>query len=246
MTMFGQDKTIAGLRARMRAGDPDKCLVMLHGIGSNSSSFDRLAAQMPDDITLIAWNAPGYPGSAALPSLHPVAADYAQRLLDLATALTLPRFTLLGHSLGTLIATEFAALYPQQVNSLILLACAQGYGIKPGTPLPDKAAKRLDDLATLGPQTFAQTRAPNLMHAPDSQPDVKAEAIKTMASITPDGYAQAVHMLATGTLLLRAADVATPSLVLVGAKDRITPPTQSLATHQALQQNSPNLPHIFA
>ncbi|MFT7595762.1 MAG: pimeloyl-ACP methyl ester carboxylesterase [Paracoccaceae bacterium] len=47
-------------------------------------------------------------------------------------------------------------------------------------------------------------------------------------------------------MLLRAADVATPSLVLVGAKDRITPPTQSLATHQALQQNSPNLPHIFA
>lgn len=246
MTGFGQEKTIAGLRVRIRDGAADKCLVMLHGIGSNYSSFNRLAATLPGDITLIAWNAPGYPGSVALPGQQPAVADYARRLLDLVTALDLSWVTLLGHSLGTLIATEFAALYPRQVENLILLACAQGYGAAPGVALPDKAAARLRDLARLGPQKFAETRTSNLMRDPNAQPDVRDEAIHAMAAIDPEGYSQAVHMLATGTLSARAADVLVPSLVLVGDQDRITPPSQSLSAHQALQSASPDLQHVYA
>lgn len=244
MTANWQDKTIAGLNVRIRDGAADKCLVMLHGIGSNAGSFNRLAAYLPDDIMLIAWNASGYMGSVPLASPHPDARDYPTCLLDLIGAQGLSQVTLLGHSLGTLIATEFTSHSPQHVDTLILLACAQGYGIAPGAALPDKAAKRLRDLASLGAQTFAETRASRLMHDPDAQPDVRDEAIAAMAALSPDFYGQAVHMLASGTLSARAAQVSVPCLVLVGAQDQITPPVQSNATHHALASASPDLPHI--
>jgi pimeloyl-ACP methyl ester carboxylesterase len=218
---------------------------MLHGVGSDNTSFDLLAKHLPLDAKLIAWNALGYGGSQALTDKHPQAKDYALRLLNLVDGLDLHQFTLVGHSLGTVIATEFAALFPQRVKALVLLAAAQGYAHQPGTPLPKKATARLDDLARLGSLAFAQTRAPRLMHRPETQPELQKTAINTMASIDPTSYAQAVHMLACGNLSARVADVQTPSLVLVGHEDQITPPSQSAPVHEALKTSSPELAHHY-
>lgn len=240
------DSIVDGITLRQRPGPSGDVLVMLHGIGSDRTSFDRLSALLPTDLTLLAWNAPGYAGSAPLATARPMAAEYAGRLHGLLDVLKTGAVTLLGHSLGTLIATEFAALYPNRVNRLILLACAQGYGIAPDAPLPDKAARRLADLEHLGAAEFAHRRAPRLMHRPTAQPEICAEATRAMAAIVPDGYAQAVHMLARGDLAASARRVRSDSLVLVGADDRITPPDQSQRTHDALQNAAPALSHRFA
>jgi len=245
MTMVWRDTAIDGLRVRIRDGDPQKCLVMLHGIGSDNTSFDLLAEHLPKDVMLIAWNAPGYGGSQALTDKYPQAKDYAQSLLSVVDGLDLNQFTLVGHSLGTLIATEFAALFPQRASSLVLLASAQGYGHQPGALLPQKAVARLKDLARLGPLAFAQSRAPRLMHRPETQPEILQTAIGTMASIAPESYAQAVHMLACGNLSTRAADVQITSLVLVGQEDQITLPSQSLSVHEALKNASPGMAHQY-
>ena len=245
MSVVWQDKLIDGLKAGIRDGDPRKCLVMLHGIGSDNTSFDLLAEHLPGDAKLIAWNAPGYGGSQPLTDKYPLARDYAQSLFRLVDGLGLQQFTLVGHSLGTLIAVEFTALFPRRATRLVLLASAQGYGHQPGTPLPHKAAARLADLASLGPLAFARARAPNLLHYPERQPEILGAAIKTMAAIPPESYAQAVHMLSCGALSTRAAQVPVASLVLVGHQDRITPPEQSRKVHDALQSAGPDLPHLY-
>jgi pimeloyl-ACP methyl ester carboxylesterase len=245
MKPFAENQTIAGLNIRIRKGDPAKCIVMLHGIGSDCSSFDRLAQYLPQDATLVSWNAPGYGRSNPLENSFPQAADYASRLLDLVKVLGLKKITLLGHSLGTLIAVEFTALTPKFVDRLILLASAQGYRIKPGAPLPDKAYARLTDLAQLGPLAFAKSRAPRLLYRPEAQPAIRDAAIRAMAAINPEGYAQAVHMLSCGNLSGRAASLAVATLVLVGDKDQITPPAQSLATHDALENSAPDHSHHY-
>ncbi len=227
-------KSIAGLDVLWRDGTAKRCLVMLHGIGSNAHAFERLCALLPEDWALLSWNAPGYGESEPLPMHRPTAADYAARLRDLIDALALPRFTLLGHSLGTLIATEFAARYPNKVAELILLSCAQGYGMASDAALPGKAAARLDGLERLGPRAFAEARAPKLLHDPTARPDLAGEAVTAMAAIDPAGYAQAVYMLAAGNLSERASAVQASSLVMVGADDTITPPDQSRKVHAAL------------
>lgn len=244
MTRAWKDMVVAGTELRLSRGSGDPLLVMLHGIGSDMSSFDGFSACLPEDWTLLAWNAPGYRGSRPLEQDWPMAADYADRLAAIADALDLPPFLLAGHSLGTLMAVAFARLHPDRVAGLILLACAQGHGGVPGR-LGEKAQKRLDDLDALGAAEFARTRAPRLMANPDAMPDVRDRAIAAMSAINPGGYGQAVRMLATGDQKGDAESVRVPSLVMVGEKDAVTAPEQSRGVHDALARAAPDLPHVF-
>lgn len=107
-------------------------LVLLHGIGSGSASWSaQLAAVKPHQPGLLAWDAPGYGVSDGLSlsdDARPTATHYAERLwawLD-ALGLTQP-LTLVGHSLGALMAARAAVLQPQRVAALVLLAPAQGH-----------------------------------------------------------------------------------------------------------------------
>lgn len=238
------DKTVNGLCIRSWEGSSNKYLIMLHGIGSNKSSFDTLADALPESWNLIAWDAPGYGSSANLSEPTPDAGDYAKKLHSLLSELNLPQTILLGHSLGTLIAARFARKYPQTIDGLILLASAQGHGQTKGY-LSDAAQARLDDLDRLGSNEFARTRAERLMYDPEKQPEVRQAIVNAMAKVKRQGYGQAVHMLAQGDLKADAGQLQIPSLVIVGDKDIITPPVQSQNAHQALSDCSTNLPHIF-
>lgn len=231
-----------GIDFRHRPGG-GQTVVMLHGIGSDATSFDRLLPFLPADWNIIAWNAPGYGRSRALDGAAPDATDYAERLEQFREALGIGSLILIGHSLGTLMAAAYAGRHPDRVQALVLMACAQGYGIDRGQALPAKAADRLAALARLGPQDFAEQRAPRLMAQPDAQPQVLADAIAAMGRIDPAGYGQAVHALSRGDLAAAAGQLAVASLVLVGGEDVITPPDQSRTTHAALSARAPDLAH---
>lgn len=244
MSRTWKDMVVGGTELRLSEGRGGPVMVMLHGIGSDMSSFDGLTAHLPEDWTLIAWNAPGYRASRTLDKDWPTAGDYAGRLAAIADALDLPPFLLAGHSLGTLMAVAFARLHPDRVAGLILLACAQGHGAVPGR-LGEKAQARLDDLEKLGAAEFARTRAPRLLANPDAMPAVRDKAIAAMSAIHPVGYGQAVRMLATGDQKGDAESVRVPSLVMVGEKDAVTAPEQSRGVHDALARAAPDLPHVF-
>lgn len=231
-----------GIEYRHRRGSGPH-VVMLHGIGSDATSFNRLLPYLPTDWDILVWNAPGYGGSGALAPAEPDATDYAERLEQVVEALGIGPLILVGHSLGTLIAAAYAQRHPERVSGLVLMACAEGYGIDQGEALPDKAADRLAALARLGARAFAEQRAPRLMVRPDAQPDVLADAIAAMSRIDPTGYGQAVHALSKGHLAASVGQLSVASLVLVGRDDVITPPEQSLQAHQALSTHASDLTH---
>ena len=54
------------------SGDP---LVLIHGIGGYSGSWGRQLRTLADSYRVIAWDAPGYGSSTALPPAHPSVAD---------------------------------------------------------------------------------------------------------------------------------------------------------------------------
>ncbi len=244
MTEF-KTHNIEGIEARIRTGDQRKCVVMLHGIGSNAHSFDRLAGHLPEDWMLVAWNAPGYGGSRPVENERPLARDYADRLRVLVDSLGLKDFMLVGHSLGTLVAVDYASRFADHVKRLVLVACAQGYEMADDEPLPEKASARLNKLGKLGVQEFARRRAPRLLFKPELNPEILDEAITAMSAIDPSGYAQAVHLLAGGNLSQSARLVRCASLVVVGAEDVITPPEQSEMAHRALVSEDREFRHVF-
>lgn len=202
-------------------------IVFLHGIGSNAGSFLPLFQALPDHLHLIAWNAPGYSGSREIDKPWPVAKDYAQALAGFLDALALPAVRLLGHSLGTLVAAEFARLFPERVDRLVLAAAAAGYGLPVDAALDGKLAARLDDLATMGAARFAKSRAPRLVFAPEQNRACVAKVEAAMSRITPSGYGQAVRMLASGDLAGSVAQLQAPPDFLLGAEDQVTPRAQT-------------------
>lgn len=212
---------------------PGPCVVFLHGIGSNARSFEPVIRLLPCDLNVIAWNAPGYLDSLPLHETSPGPRHYAQALADFLDAAEIEKASIVGHSLGTLMAAEFASLWPQRVEALVLAASANGYGMQPGQKLPEKAAARIADLEKLGPSQFAQARAGNLLHNPVAHPDLVAAVAAEMARVTPVGYAQAVHMLASGDLKAVMRDVPMEPGFIIGAEDRITPMHQTAAAADA-------------
>jgi pimeloyl-ACP methyl ester carboxylesterase len=224
-----------GLSYLARAGGAGPPIVLLHGIGSYARSFVSLIEALADRGPSIAWNAPGYGDSQPLPAEWPDASDYAAALERLLDRLDVPRCILLGHSLGALVAARFAVLSPKRVATLFLAAPALGYGAQKGGPLPSSVARRIEDLDRLGAEQFAAARAPSLLGDPTARPDLLAELTTAMAAVRRPGYDQAARMLTSGRLLDDAARIDVPTAVLVGSKDRITPPEGGRRAFAALR-----------
>lgn len=219
--------------------------VLLHGIGSGSANWVHQLAQAQDHaqfgVRVLAWDAPGYGASDHLPMPSPRALDYAQRLwawldaLDLAEGRAPTPVTLVGHSLGCLMAVSATCLRPDRVKRLVLLSPAQGYARAPAFDRDKKLKDRLDNLDRLGPQGMAHLRGAAML-SPSASAEQIAFVQGVMAQIDPAGYRQASHMLSTGDLLNdleRLKNIHFPVSVASGSVDTITPPAacQAVAAH---------------
>jgi acetolactate synthase I/II/III large subunit len=211
----------------LQAGDAAQLThVLLHGIGSNAGSWQCQlhAAQGNPRVKMLAWNAPGYLGSAHLAMDAPSASDYAAALwtwldrLNVATPVVL-----VGHSLGCLTAAAAAAMQPARVRELILLSPARGYGAVSESERQEKLQSRLATMHKLGIQGMAKARSAALL-APNSPQPLLNIASSLMAQLNERGYTQASTMLAHGDIALDLAKVTCPVRVAVGSLDAITPP----------------------
>lgn len=218
-------------------------VVLLHGIGAASASWlyqlealsvSTAAVRDPCAMRVLAWDAPGYGGSSLLDMESPSAADYAHALASWLSALSIDRAVIVGHSLGALMAGAFAAHYPENVLSLLLLSPAGGYGAAPADVRTEKLESRLAMLDTLGPQGMAEQRSGNLC-APGAAPSARAWVSWNMARIIPAGYRQASRMLAHGDLAQDLVHFGRPYLMhmAVGSEDAVTTPASCERIAQA-------------
>lgn len=234
--MANAPRIIDGIAVHDRPG-PGPVVVLLHGIGSNGASFDGILPLLPRDWRVIVWDAPGYGASAPLPMDWPVAADYAAALARVLDGLGVGRAFLVGHSLGALMAGAFARAFPDRVAQLLLASPALGHGVAQGAVLSPQAQARIDDLSRLGPEAFAAARAARLIHDAPAHPDLVEKVRAGMATVRPDGYAQAARMLASGRLTGDLARIACPADVIVGTGDLITPPSAAHEAYAAIPQH---------
>jgi pimeloyl-ACP methyl ester carboxylesterase len=205
--------------------------VLLHGIGSNATSWSAQLNVVADSsrYRLLAWDAPGYGESTALADGQDHVEHYAARLwqwLD-SLAVSYP-VVLVGHSLGALMAVRAALRAPARVAKLILLAPARGYGQESASEQAQRLEQRLGDLERLGVEAFARTRSSGLLADPANPAHLEAVR-QAMASIHPGGYAQAARMLVQSDLLADLEPLRTLAphfsiMVASGEADRITIP----------------------
>jgi pimeloyl-ACP methyl ester carboxylesterase len=230
----------ATVQFRRAQGAPDTAVthVLLHGIGSASGSWlaqlQQAQASRQAASHVLAWDAPGYGASTALAGAAPRASDYAARVWAWLDALLVTHpITLVGHSLGALMAAAATVLAPSRVARLVLLAPAQGYAHASAELRDKKLQDRLANLATWGPAGIAHKRA-GAMLTVDADAAQLALVEHVMAQIDPAGYTQAARMLAGGDLPADLRQLSCQLTIANGDADTITPPQAARDLAQAV------------
>jgi len=196
--------------------------VFLHGISSGCASWTNQMAFFAGKSPALAWNAPGYGNSGQMTQQMPTARDYSQRLHRLLVARNIKHITLVGHSLGALIAAGFAAEYPEIVNRLILVNPAQGYGEFEEAKQDEVAKMRPALLKQLGGAEMAHRRSSVLLfHASD---DNVALLESIMTQITLTGFEKSSQLLAHDSIHHYLTKTNRPIDLVYGTEDGITPP----------------------
>lgn len=198
-------------------------LLLMHGVGGNARSFRPQLEGMSERFRVIAWDAPGY-GESALrePSLN----GYAQAVMELLDALSVQSAHMLGHSMGGVVAQGAAAMAPERARSLILSSTFTGYHQPEGSLLTESWQGRLRDIQTLSPAEFGQARARSML-AEGAADAVRDEAVSIAGEVRHDGLKAASEMLHVADTRDIARALTIPTLVIIGAEDRIIPPARS-------------------
>ena len=115
-----QFRTIHGYRRAYRVSGSGPALLLIHGIGDNSTTWNTVASRLAQRFTVIAPDLLGH-GQSDKPRADYSVAAYANGMRDLLSVLDIDRVTVIGHSLGGGVAMQFAYQFPQLVDRLILV-----------------------------------------------------------------------------------------------------------------------------
>jgi pimeloyl-ACP methyl ester carboxylesterase len=198
-------------------------LLCLHGIGSSSASFARLAEDLADTVRVVRWDAPGYAASAD-PGHSPGLDGYADAAAELIRRRG-GRAHVLGVSWGGVIALRLAVRHPELVASLVVADSSVGSGADPDSA--ERMRARADQLAVQGTEAFAAERGPRLVSA-TAPAELVDRVVRTMAdSIRQPGYGYAAQAMAEADLTRELPRITAPALVICGDQDRVTGPAAS-------------------
>lgn len=113
--------TVHGYRRAFRIAGSGPAILLIHGIGDNSTTWNGVHAKLAQRFTVIAPDLLGH-GQSDKPRADYSVAAYANGMRDLLSVLDIERVTIVGHSLGGGVAMQFAYQFPQLVDRLILVS----------------------------------------------------------------------------------------------------------------------------
>jgi 3-oxoadipate enol-lactonase len=209
------------------AGDPDlPPLVFLHGIGGAARAWRGQLDFFADRFRTIAWDMPGYGGSAPLPAVSIAAlADALQDFLlqDFLAEVGAIKPVLVGHSIGGMIVQQLLANNPRIANAVVLAQTSPAFG------KPDGDWQKAFIGARLGPLDRGETLvslAPSLVQElVGDNPDPRGmELARDCMAAVPEATYRATMLALMGFDLRNALkNIEVPTLLLSGSKDNNAP-----------------------
>jgi pimeloyl-ACP methyl ester carboxylesterase len=200
-------------------GDPDGLpVVLLHGYTDSWRSFAPLMARLPRRFRTVALTQRGH-GDSVKPAKGYAIADFAADL-DLALdALGIARPVLVGHSMGSLVATRFAIDHPGRVAGLVLMgAFTTLKGNQGGEALWQEAVASLDDpIAPALARSFQESTLARPV-PPAFLEGVIAESLKVPARV----WRAALRGMLDDDFSAALPLITAPALVVWGERDEFT------------------------
>jgi pimeloyl-ACP methyl ester carboxylesterase len=212
--------------------DPVKpTLVFLHGAGLDHSWWGLQSRYFGyHGWNVIACDLPAH-GRSAGPPLQSIGemADWVTRLMD---AAQIQNASLVGHSMGSLVALECAARAQPRVDRIALLGVAFPMNVSDAF----LEAAKLDDVSAFDMETI-WGHAPQVPFSANPNPGMwmygdTLARLSRLASGVLHADLRACKDYSTG--LESARRVACPALFIMGGKDMMTPPKAATSLFEAL------------
>jgi pimeloyl-ACP methyl ester carboxylesterase len=238
ITAVAADGTACGARAK---GNGARALVFVHGVGSTAAIWDRQLEAFGDRYRAVAIELRG--NGVPKPEPDPARitrAGYAADVVAVMDALSIERATIVGCSLGGVVAFELWQRAPERIESMVIVGSFAAY------PNAAAYAAGICEAASAAGsmEAFAAQRAPKL----GLPPERLRETVEQMACKSLPSYLAATQATWTGDYSALLPSIGVPVLVTCGERDAIAPPELSRAIAAgipgALMELVPDAGHV--
>jgi pimeloyl-ACP methyl ester carboxylesterase len=229
-SLFDKDGT-----AYKTFGDEPATLIFIHGVGMCGEIWQPQVEYFSKDYRVITYDFLGH-GQSELKKDKLTLEDYVTQLYNLVNEIGVTNFSLIGHSMGAIIAVAYALRYPKKVDTLI-----------PINIVFKRTKKAQDDVIMRAKDVFKSQQITNISQTLErwfknktSPYDLlKINNVRSWLHNTPPkAYAEAYYLFATSDRVFanNLSNLEPPVLYLTGSED---PNSTSLMSEQMAQQ-SPN------
>ncbi|KAF2704931.1 alpha/beta-hydrolase [Pleomassaria siparia CBS 279.74] len=209
-------------------------LVCLHGLGGSTETFKPLVERLPAGYDIVLVDFQGF-GKTPLTSTTKVPSiqGHVSDLHDLITSLQTNdngrtsenKFMFVGHSLGAIVALQYAARYPLSVAGIALLGVGRS-----AAHIPAVRQRMLDVAATTrkeGIEYTAIKSVANNFPTPEQRfvpPENLEQVRRAVAASDREGYAKTCEMIVDPSHVDPSyTDIVCPSIFVAGDLDVISP-----------------------
>jgi pimeloyl-ACP methyl ester carboxylesterase len=221
---------VNGVQLAYRDEGSGRPLLLIHAFPLSSAMWERQIAALSGGYRLIVPDLRGFGASPPVPGTTSLD-QYADDLVGLLDQLGLDHVSVAGLSMGGYIAFALQRRHRERVDALVLADTRS----QPDTEEGRRAREQNAQLAEQqGARAIADQMLPKLLSS-NAPEELRAEVRGIIEANDRAGIAAALRAMAArpdSTPLL--ATIAIPTLIVVGAEDGLTPPSDARAMHAAI------------
>jgi 3-oxoadipate enol-lactonase len=205
--------------------------VLIHGVGSELSVWDRVLESLPLSSPIVRYDLRGHGRSQRPPGPYSLE-NFVDDHVVLMQKLGITRANVVGFSLGGLIAQAVALRHPDTVERLVIIGAVAGRSDAEKEAVLSRLRVVEDDgleAIASGGATRWYTEDFRTRH-----PEVVERHMQRFTANDPRAYAAAFRVLATNDLLPDLHEIQVPTLIMTGSEDVGSPPRMARAMHASI------------
>lgn len=195
-----------------------RTIVFLHSLGCDLETWSRVAPLYSPEFSTLTYDLRGHGQSQASSDVQSID-DYVFDLIELLDDLKIEEATLIGVSLGGLIALAAAISHPERFNRLVVIAASARIGTY------DAWDQRIQAIKTASLANLAETLVPRWFSREfiDANPNAYQSYLAKLKNNSEAAYCASCAVLRDTNLYRQLRQLNIPCLIIGGALDEAVP-----------------------
>lgn len=196
-------------------------IVFVHGLGGTGNVWYAQRAGLAKNFRVITVDLPGSGRSDRTEREYSME-KWCEQLAGFSEAIGIEKFVIVGHSMTTVLAQKFASKYGSRLLALVLCGPLTELGVQAKEVFAKRAETVLrDGMIAVVDQVLAGALTPAAREGANAS--LAGLYRELLLSNDPIHYAGHIAALIAGSARADQAQIAVPTLVLVGDQDGVTP-----------------------